>query len=381
MLTLPGEGLREGRDDAIPILFGHSSPGGQAKAVLEEAFADFTAVHLGAGEDRLEMHGLPDGAGLDVLGFQREPNLLAGDARYFGINGQASQPAGRLSPRSLQLHGHAWQRHEGFGVGLEMSATTRDFAGETGELAEPDAGGDIAETVIITDGGMLVMRRGVPRLGRQETRLLGQFGIVGDKHAAAAGGDDLVTVERMDAEEAERTGRGFSIGRAKGFSGILDELHAMPITAGLDGGDIRRLAVEVDEHQGLGLLAGLYLLLNDRAGERGIHVPALFFGIDEDGLGSEVGDGRGRCDEGERRTKYFIPGADSGETEGEMQGGGAGRNGDGMFRADDDGEIFFERVEIRTGRRDPIGLESFQDVFDFRGADIGRGEVDAVIFH
>jgi hypothetical protein len=30
-----------------------------------------------------------------------------------------------------------------------------------------------------------------------------------------------------------------------------------------------------------------------------------------------------------------------------------------MFRADEDGEIFFERVEIRTRRRDPIGLEGF----------------------
>jgi hypothetical protein len=48
-----------------------------------------------------------------------------------------------------------------------------------------------------------------------------------------------------------------------------------------------------------------------------------------------------------------------------------------MLRADDDGEIFFERVEIRTRRRDPIGLESFQDMFDFSRPDVGRGEVNA----
>jgi hypothetical protein len=36
-----------------------------------------------------------------------------------------------------------------------------------------------------------------------------------------------------------------------------------------------------------------------------------------------------------------------------------GGNGDGMFRTDEDGEIFFEGVEIRTRRRDPIGLEGF----------------------
>jgi hypothetical protein len=54
----------------------------------------------------------------------------------------------------------------------------------------------------------------------------------------------------------------------------------------------------------------------------------------------------------------------------------AGGDGDGMFRTDDDGEIFFEGVEIRTRRRDPIGLEGFEDVFDFRGPDVRRGEVD-----
>ncbi len=59
-----------------------------------------------------------------------------------------------------------------------------------------------------------------------------------------------------------------------------------------------------------------------------------------------------------------------------MQGGGAGRNGDGMFRADDTREIFFERVEIRTRRRAPIGLEGFQDMFDFGGTDVRRGKVD-----
>jgi hypothetical protein len=51
-------------------------------------------------------------------------------------------------------------------------------------------------------------------------------------------------------------------------------------------------------------------------------------------------------------------------------------NGDGMFRTDNDGEIFFEGVEIRTRRRDPIGLESFEDVFDFGGPDVRRREVD-----
>jgi hypothetical protein len=37
-------------------------------------------VHFGGGEDGLEVHGLPDGTGFDVLGFERETDLLARDA-------------------------------------------------------------------------------------------------------------------------------------------------------------------------------------------------------------------------------------------------------------------------------------------------------------
>jgi hypothetical protein len=48
-----------------------------------------------------------------------------------------------------------------------------------------------------------------------------------------------------------------------------------------------------------------------------------------------------------------------------------------MLRADELGEILLEGVEVRARRRDPIGLESFQDEFDFSTADVGRGEVKA----
>jgi hypothetical protein len=64
-----------------------------------------------------------------------------------------------------------------------------------------------------------------------------------------------------------------------------------------------------------------------------------------------------------------------------MQGGGAGGNGDGMFRADELGELLFESVEIRTSRRDPIGLEGFQDEFDFCATHVRRGEVNSVVVH
>ena len=167
--------------------------------MVEEASADFAAMHLGGSEDGLEVHGLPDWAGFDILSFERETDLLARDAGEDRINRQAGEPARGLTSGGFGLHGHAGETLEGFGVGSEVPTTARDLARETGELTEADTGGDIAEAVVITDGGMFVMRSGIPGLGREKFSLLGKMGVIGDEHAAAAGGDDLVTVKGMDA--------------------------------------------------------------------------------------------------------------------------------------------------------------------------------------
>jgi hypothetical protein len=58
--------------------------------LLEEAVADFAAMHLGGGEDGLEVHGLPNGTGFNVLSLERETDLLARDAGKRRIDGQAS---------------------------------------------------------------------------------------------------------------------------------------------------------------------------------------------------------------------------------------------------------------------------------------------------
>ena len=188
------------RDHTIPIFFAQAGAGRETEALVEEAGADLAAMHFSGSEDGLEVHGLPDGTGFDVLGFEGEADLLAGDTSNRRIDGQAGEPAGGLSPGGFRLHGHTGETLEGFGVGLEVPTATRDFAGEARELAETDTGGNITETIVIPDGGMLVVRSSVACLGGEEARLLGELSVIGDEHAAAAGGDDLITIEGMDAE-------------------------------------------------------------------------------------------------------------------------------------------------------------------------------------
>ena len=97
--------------------------------MFEQSFTDLAAMHFGAGKDGLKVHGLPDGTGFDVLGFERETDLFAGDATDLGIDGQARQPARRFAPGGFGLHDDTRKVFEGFGVGFEVSAPAGYFTG------------------------------------------------------------------------------------------------------------------------------------------------------------------------------------------------------------------------------------------------------------
>ena len=279
-------------DDPRAFLRSHAGAGGEAKSCREESIADTAAMVFDALEDRLEMQGLPDRAAFDVLRFQRLAQLLGRDLGPRGIQGEAGEPVGGTTPRRFGLELDRREIREGLGVGREVSAARGHLGVQRLQLAQSDGGEDVAEAVVIAEDGVLVMGRGITRLGREVAGLLGKILIIGDKHAAPGGGDDLVAVEGVDAGPAERARSPVAIGGAQGLGGVLDEGDAMTVTAGADRGDVRGLTVKVDKDDGLELLAGPDFLFDDLAGQGGVHVPALLLGIDEDRGGADVGDGR-----------------------------------------------------------------------------------------
>ena len=60
----------------------------QAQPVLEEAFGYGTAHRWSLGEDRLQVHRLPAGPGLDVLGVESPADVVAGGAEPLGSTGR-----------------------------------------------------------------------------------------------------------------------------------------------------------------------------------------------------------------------------------------------------------------------------------------------------
>ena len=90
------------------------------------------------------------------------------------------------------------------------------------ELAAADAGQHVAHAVVVAEFGVFVAEGGVAGLLGPEARLRHPRGIPRDEHAAAGGGDDLVSVERVDPDVAERSGRLTLVQRADRFGGIFD---------------------------------------------------------------------------------------------------------------------------------------------------------------
>lgn len=65
-----------------------------------------------------------------------------------------------------------------------MRSTPGDFSREARKLTQADAGGDIAQTIVIADGGMLIVGREIKRLGGEQGGLLREGGVIRDQSRA-----------------------------------------------------------------------------------------------------------------------------------------------------------------------------------------------------
>ena len=61
-----------------------------------------------------------------------------------------------------------------------------------------------------------------------------------------------------------------------------------------------------------------------------------------------------------------------------MEGGGSARQGDGMRHADQIREFALERVDVRTKRGDPVGIERVEEQSAFLRAGVRRRKIRAL---
>ncbi len=315
--------IEAGADDGddARLLFGrHLVVGGQAEAAVEDVHAHVqrqailphaatgdvgvgsgAAIALAGDEgvhavDGLHVHGLTDLAPLGVAFCESFQNLggaaLAGLGRVerFAftahlaahgrrVNQQAAEPEVGLALRRVirvQAHGQPGQP---FAVALVDGFFLRDVFLKVRHLPACHAGNDVAHAVVVAKLFVLIPGGVFAALGGPLAGFLGIFPAVGEQHAAAGAGDDLVAVEAGDAHAAEAPRLHALIGGAEGFSGVFHNHRPVLVADGADLIHLRRGAVEVhnDDHLHLGVdLEGFFQ-------RHRIHVPGVALRVDEDG--------------------------------------------------------------------------------------------------
>ena len=95
------------------------------------------------------------------------------------------------------------------------------------------------------------------------------------------------------------------------------------------------------------------------------------------GRRAQVGDGGGAGDEGEGWNQHLVAALDAGQQQSEVQRRRSAREGHRVRRAGPLGHLALEGVDVRPGRRDPVGIERLEKHPPLLGSHIRRGEEDA----
>ncbi len=179
-----------------------------------------------------------------------------------------------------------------------------DFV-EAFHLDDADGGVDVAEAVVVAEAGVgEPTAAGIAALVAETAAHVGELAIVGDDHAAFAGGDLLVGIEAEDAAAAEGSDFAFFVAAAEAFAGVFDEGD---FVAGCELGEIVHaggIAEGFDGEDGFGFRRDRLL------GFLHIHVERGAFDIDEDGGRADHLDDVGGGDEGKGGGDDLVAGAD-----------------------------------------------------------------------
>jgi len=259
--------------------------------------------------------------------------------------------------------------HEADDVMVRDAAAVFEEFVEAAELGDAEGGVDFAEAVVVAEA--LVGEPGLAfaALVSEGAAGLGEAFIVGDDHAAFAGGDLFIGVEAEDASAAEGADHAFAGASAEAFAGIFDEDDLVFLGELFEFGDAAGVAEDFDADDGLGF-----------GGEGGgefieVDVEGFRVDIDEDGFSSDVEDAVGGGDEGEGGGDDFVVGADAGGDHSAVEACGAGGDADGVLSGGEFGAEGFELFDSGPDGESG-GIEDIDDGVDFALCDVGLREGD-----
>jgi hypothetical protein len=203
----------------------------------------------------------------------------------------------------------------------------------------------------------------------QAAAAFGKEFIIGDQHAALAGGEMLVGVEAEDADVAETAAGKAFIGLTVHLGRVLDDFEPMPFGQFKDGFHVDWQPVNMHHHYRP--CSGRYRSPDSL----GRHVPGARIAIDHNGGGAGTDDGRGARDDRESRQDDLVA---RGEPEGRQgrikrRATVAHRYAEAAF--DPGSEPLLELRDKRPLGGNPAGADALGQVLFFipvekRGADL-----------
>ena len=226
---------------------------------------------------------------------------------------------------------------------------------------QPERGGEVGHLVLVADLGDVVLpdpellRRSVDAEPAQPLGLLHQPRVAQHQHAAVAGGHQLDGLEREHREIGQPAHRASFVGGPERVRGVLDEDEPVLPGDGVQFVEVARQPAVVDAHDRLGPRR------DERPHMRRIHVQRARLDVGEHRLHPHVEerDVRGRA--GEDGRDDLVAGDQAGQQVGEVQGIGAGADGErGLVRSDQRGEPSLELGHPRS-LADPAGSEHLLD--------------------
>ena len=352
----------------------------------------------------LHVHGFPDGATFGVHGGDAFQNLRGAalarlvDVQSVGfaahllahgalVDNQAAEPEVRFAVGGVvgvHLHREALQA-------LPVAHVNGLFLGdvlfEVGHLAADHAGDDVAHAVVVAHFFVLVPGGRLAALGAPLAHLLGVVLAVGEEHAAATAGDNLVAVEADGAVIAELARLLALVGGPEALGGVFDEERVVASANRTDFVHLAGRSVQMNKHHQAHVGVNFESLFKRHR----VHVPGVVLGVDEHGLAVLVGDGVHGGIESHVAAEHLVSAqatlahlghAVQGlarELRAEVECRGSGRKGYGVLAADLFGSEAFHLVDVRTHGAHPVGFVRFGHVLDFFAVHGGAREPNFTI--
>jgi len=258
------------------------------------------------------------------------------------------------------------------------------------QLGQPDGGVKAGETQVVA-GFVVGELPGMRPLGGGGNMVhpTGDCLVIGDHHAASAGGDEFVAIETEDTRPAKSTGMTAPVKTAQRFRRILNQHETVIGADCLYCVDSHRMPEGMHRNNNLYRLTGnfiytgtvpyLSVLLQKAAQTLRRHAQGLPFHIHEYRRSSGVDDGRGGGSKTKRLGDHLVPGLEAAGEEQHVECRGAVHQGHGVFGTGDTTNPALQVRHEMTDIGDVPGIDALGKVFLLIAEELRAMEQDRIM--